>query len=81
MRHGGFLKRNHATWRKTHETYPIHFRSVESIVKKKVHSAVIVPFPNAKERASAVAAVCLVNKRGGGQFGEEDERVASTCLR
>ena len=79
MRHGGFLKLNHATWRKTHETYPIHFRSVESIVEKKVHSAVIIPFPNAKEQASA--AVCLVNKRGGGQFDEEDERVASTCLR
>ena len=50
-------------------------------MEKKVHSAVIVPFPNAKERASAVAAVGLVNKRGGGRFDGEDERVASTCLR
>ena len=61
-----------------------HFRSVESIAEN-VRSALIVPTANT-DRASAseaaVAAVCLVNKRGGdGEFGEADERVASTCLR
>ena len=61
-----------------------HFRSVESIAEN-VRSALIVP-TRSPDRASAseaaVAAVCLVNKRGGdGEFGEAEERVASLCLR
>ena len=61
-----------------------HFRSVGSIAEN-VRSALIVPTTNtelASASAAAVAAVCLVNKRGGdGEFGEADERVAKTCLR
>ena len=58
---------------------------MESIAEN-VRSALIVPTTNTElasaSAAAAVAAVCLVNKRGGdGEFGEADERVASMCLR
>ena len=70
-----------------HRRNPFYFRSIECLVER-VHSALIVPaaaLSDAADQASTVAAVCLVNKRGGGggdgQFGEVDERIASTCLR
>ena len=57
-------------------------RSLASAVEAEspLRSALVVPLATA-DTAAAAAAVCLVNKRGGGQFGEADERAAEKCLR